>query len=222
MTERKNAEAAAIIINFLVFVLTAYSVATFFVSGGEGNMEVVGAKCFMYFTVDSNILAAAASLLSGIFGVIMLKKGTGRPGWLLWLDLAGTSAVMLTFLTVMCFLGPTMGYAAMFEGVNLLLHLVNPLLSVAAFAIVGSELRLKPGSFWAGVVPTVIYGAVYFTEVIIIGGWTDFYGFNRGGMWYISIFAMLAASALISLGVAALRNGVQKIMQMIIMKEKNS
>ena len=43
--------------------------------------------------------------------------------------------------------------------------------------------------------------------VIIVGqengGWADFYGFNMGGKWYISMAAMLAAAYLIGLGLWA-------------------
>ncbi len=42
--------------------------------------------------------------------------------------------------------------------------------------------------------PTVLYAALYFIMVMITHGWEDFYGFNIGGMWYVSGILMFAAT----------------------------
>ena len=53
--------------NFLCALLSLYSIATFFVRRGVGNMQVLGAVCFRYFTVDSNLFCASLCLVSAIW-----------------------------------------------------------------------------------------------------------------------------------------------------------
>ena len=58
-----------------------------------------------------------------------------------------------------------------------------------------------------GVVPVVLYGALYLNRVVFTDGekaWEDFYGFNKGGKWWISLTLMLLATLLISLALWAL------------------
>ncbi len=186
--------------NFANTVLTAISVAGFFISRGSGNMQVTGARCFRYFTVDSNILAGLSSVCLVIFCVMNIgRKEAYLPQWVFLFKFTGTAAVTLTFLTVMFFLGPTMGYGMMFTGSSLYMHLINPLLCIISFVLFE-----KSGSAdgkkctWLGVLPTIFYGAVYVYKAIIMKKWPDFYGFNAGGLWFISLPLMLAASWMIA------------------------
>lgn len=198
MTTRTKGEALrrglSIFMNALSVVLVIWAVSRFFTVGGEGNMTVRGTLCFRYFTIDSNVLAALCSAAMLVYQI----KGKGTARWALIAKFVGTAAVGVTFFTVILFLGPLMGYRAMFAGNNLYLHLVVPVLEMASFCLWehNRPLRFRE-SLW-GVLPTLIYGAVYFTMVIVIGqengGWNDFYGFNRGGFWYVSCVVMLAAT----------------------------
>ena len=197
-TERTKKEslrrALSILCNALSVVLVIYAVSAFFTVGGEGNMQVRNTHCFIYFTVDSNILAALTSVLMLVYQI----KGKGIPQWALITKFVGATAVGVTFFTVVFFLGPLMGYKAMFAGNNLYLHMVVPLLEMASFCLweTGRPLSFRE-SLW-GVLPTVVYGTVYLVMVIVIGpekgGWFDFYGFNMGGLWYVSYIAMAAAT----------------------------
>lgn len=218
MTEEEKTNGAAkylsMLCNLLVIVLTVYSVRSFFVTGGEGNMTGMGSYCFHYFTVDSNILAAAVSLLLLIWQIAGLKSGKEPPAWVMTLKAIGAVAVGVTFFTVVLFLGPMMGYGAMFAGANLFMHLVSPLLSMLSFILLERKPKLRFRTTFLCVLPTLIYGAVYFYEVIIVGpwkgGWFDFYGFNMGGMWFVSAPLMLVATWLLSLALWALRKAGKK------------
>lgn len=154
---------------------------------------------FRYFTVQSNAFCAAASLLLVCFP---------QAGWAWTLKFIGTAAVTVTMLTVLCFLGPLYGYRNLFRGADLWMHLVNPLLALVSFC--GFERRgLGFPLLLTGVLPVLIYGAFYFYKIRFAPAekrWEDFYGFNRGGRWYVSIPAMLTAALLICLGLAALQN----------------
>jgi len=199
MTKR----TAAVLLNAAAALLTAYAVGSFFFRVGDGNMQVARFACFIYFTVDSNVLAAACAVVSAVY---LLKGGT--PAWATKLKLAGTAAVGLTFMTVMVYLGPAFGYPAMFEGNNLYLHLICPVLLMASFTLLEKENALGRGTALLGALPALVYGLVYLVLVVAVGprngGWYDFYGFNTGGYWYVIFPAMMLFALAIA---AALRRG---------------
>ena len=185
----------------VLWLSTAWALYTFFTRMGTGNMAVRGALCFRYFTVDSNILVCLLSLPGMAGAVRALRSGefTLSAG-AVRAKFVGAAAVGLTFTVVMVFLGPLFGYGAMFRGLNLYLHLVNPLLAMAS--LIFWERGPAPERrdlLWAAL-PMVVYGLIYLTMVMVVKGWRDFYGFNIGGFWYISYLAVLAAQ----MGIAAL------------------
>lgn len=198
MTKKSN--ILSLVFNLLNFILVAISVIGFFFVTGEGNMQVAGVKCFMYFTIDSNILAALASLCMVAFSLKNIKKDNVKiPKWLSLFKFTGTTAVTVTLLTVILFLGPTQGYAIMFLGSSLFLHLINPLLCIISYVFMEKSEKLPTKFSLLGVLPTVVYGAVYITMVVFAERWPDFYGFNMGGFWYISLVAMLIATYLFAI-----------------------
>lgn len=188
----------SMLFNLLAAILTAVSIASFFTAGGEGNMAVAGTRCFIYFTIDSNILAALTCLLMVPYDIRMLKNGDEFPRWTLVCKFIGTSAVTLTLLVVLLYLGPTMGYPAMFAGKNLYLHLICPLLAIVSYVFFEHDGSGEKRSSLPGVIPTFIYANVYLVMVIVIGkengGWADFYGFNLGGMWPLFYIGLNAFS----------------------------
>lgn len=191
----------SVVFNLATAILVALAVGSFFTTGGAGNMDVAGTRCFRYFTIDSNVLAGIVSLASAYFSIRSLRGGEGSA-WADRLKYVGTVAVAVTFLTVVFFLGPTQGYAKMFSGATFPLHLVCPLLAIISFVFLDSRRQISLRETLLGLIPTALYGIVYLIMVLIIGwqngGWVDFYGFNRGGMWYISMPAMLIATWVIS------------------------
>ena len=196
---------AAAIVNVLIVGFTAYGMSRFFTVGGDGIMAVMNTRCFRYFTVDSNLLAALASLLL-LIGQLRSLRGGGSPArGLLTFKFVGTAAVGVTFFTVFCFLGALYGYGSMVRGVNLFMHLITPLLAMLGFCLLETTPALRFPCVFLGLIPTVLYGAVYFSMVVLEGRWPDFYGFNMGGRWFLSCFLMAAATLLISLGLWALR-----------------
>lgn len=207
MKQIKLKNGFAMFCNLAVVVFTVMCVLSFFQHTGDGNMAVSGTDCFRYFTIDSNILAALTSIIALWYNMNSIRFGKeAQPQWAGILQLIGTAAVTLTLLTVVLFLGPTIGYDQMFVGSNLYLHLINPLLAIISLCLTGSGRKLTIGQSLLGMLPTVVYGGVYITLVLITKQWEDFYGFNMGGGWYLSLPLMLLASALICIGLASLRN----------------
>lgn len=195
----------AVIVNAWIVIFTAYGMCRFFTVGGDGNMAVMNTRCFQYFTVDSNLLAALASLLLLIGQISNLRGGQAPHPALLVLKHVGTTAVGVTFFTVFCFLGTLYGYRSMVAGVNLYMHLLTPLLAMLGFCLLEKQPRLRFRGVFLGLLPTVLYGIVYVILVVFQKRWPDFYGFNIGGYWKISCCLMLIATFLISLGLWGLR-----------------
>ena len=206
MKQSNTRNKLSVICALLIIIFTVWSVTDMFLHVGSGNMQVSRAVVFRYFTVDSNILSAVSVLAL----LIWRLTGSGRkrpagevPAALTALRFMGAVSVTVTLMTVLCFLGLLYGYASMFAGWNFYLHLAGPLLSIAAFVWFDPGKSLPGKMVWTSLIPTALYGAVYLYLVVVVGadngGWPDFYGFNIGGRWMISLAAMLLATLLIGI-----------------------
>ena len=158
--------AIAVIINALIVIFTAYGMSRFFTVGGDGNMAVMNTRCFQFFTVDSNLLAALAALLLLIGQISFLRGGKPPHPALLVLKHVGATAVGVTFFTVFCFLGTLYGYRSMIAGVNLYMHLLTPLLAMLGFCLLEKQPRLRFRGVFLGLLPTILYGIVYVILVV--------------------------------------------------------
>ena len=216
MTKKQSAmRIADIVLNFACFVMVAVSVSMFFVRGGSGNMDVVGAKAFRYYTVDSNILLGVASLVVAISGLMRLRSGKPLPKAVVLLKFCGTCVVLITFFTVIVFLGPVFGFAGMYANQSLYLHGVVPVLAALTLLILERGTEFSAWESLLSLIPTALYGTVYFIMVLAVGrengGWEDFYGFNMGDRWILSVAVMgLAAAGLALLLRALYRIGRKK------------
>ena len=152
-------------------------------------------KILRYFTALSNLLCAAAALI-----VALCRLSGDLPYAVGVLKYVGTAAVSVTFLTVVFFLGPTLGYKLMFSGPDLWLHLVCPALAILSYALWDKpDMPLR--AVLLGFLPVPIYSAMYIYRVLFAPEarrWKDFYGFNRGGKWPLSRVIMALASLLVS------------------------
>ena len=151
---------------------------------------------FRFFTLQSNVFCALTCLVFACFEIAGVV-----PEAVYILKFTGTVAVMVTFLTVMLFLGPVVhSYKEMFVGPDLFLHLICPLAALVAY-IFPDRTRMSPWAVFFGVLPVILYGILYLKKVVFTKGenaWEDFYGFNKDGKWKISFVLMIAATALLS------------------------
>lgn len=205
----------SLILNILMIVLVAISVVGFFTNegleSGAGNMTSGGAACFNYFTIDSNILAALCSLVIIPFNIKSLKSGTNEiPRFALLLKFVGTTAVTVTLMVVVFFLGPIMGYGTMFIGNCFFLHLLCPLIAIASLCFFEQGISISKKQTLLGVIPTLIYGTVYLINVIFTKVWDDFYHFNIGDRWYLSYIVMMLVTYLLALALSVIHNKFQK------------
>ena len=201
----------ALICNAVIFVWTFYCMALYFLDEDHRVNLSKGAASLKFFTTLSNVFSALASAAWMIPEVRMLTGAAGEigRGLLLW-KFMGTVSVTVTLLTVLFFLGPNMGYKPLFEGSGFYLHLVGPVLALLSFCLFEKGMRLTMGESLFALLPVALYGAVYLVKVVRIGkdngGWEDFYGFNKGGKWKLSIVMMLGAAMVIGLAIRGLHN----------------
>ena len=202
---------AAFLCNLAVVAGTVLSVQTYFRTEDGKRSFRSGLRAFRFFTTLSNVFAGITSLIllipesAALTGqAVVLTQGQ------LFLKFLSTTAVMVTLLTVLFFLGPSMGYGPLLAREGLYLHLIGPLLCFVSFCFLEKSIRLSMAAALAGLLPTALYGILYLYKVVLTGeergGWEDFYGFNRGGKWRISIAAMLAATLLIAILLRIIHN----------------
>ncbi|MCR5741895.1 MAG: hypothetical protein K6G38_05525 [Gammaproteobacteria bacterium] len=173
-------------------------------------MEVAGFKVLRYFTMDSNILVAIGSLIMIPYNILAIKdKEKEIPFWLDIFKYVGTVSVMVTFLTVVFFLGPTIGYGSMYVGASLYLHGTTPILALIVYSLFEYKDRKFIYTLYS-ILPVLIYGFIYLLNVVALGNWEDFYGFNVGGFWYISYIVMIIASYGIGIGIHYLSKVLSK------------
>ena len=211
--------ALVLLLDLAAAALAFVGILGFFVPlGGSGFMTSEGTGCFRYFTVDSNLLLFLVSLFhAGLMGWKLFRPDWEVPEWGTIVHFVGVVATTVTFLTVICFLGPTQGWGMMYLGTSLYLHALAPIAGILA-------LLLSLGKMWTrfaplGLVTVIVYGIVYLVMVVVLGplngGWEDFYGFNHGGYWPLSFLAMLVASAAISYGLHYLGRFVDKLISRV-------
>ena len=202
----------SLLANILTVVLVTASTLVA-MRGDDGTLRAGGFQLFVFFTEDSNVFAALTALIMAVFNILSLRKdGLEAPEWLHWLKFCSAVAVTVTLLTTALFLGPIYTYRYVFGGENLYLHLLCPVLAVISTLVFEPRRRIGP---WlpvslCGTLPVVVYGIVYFINVVVLGpekgGWEDFYMFNMGGRWYITMAIMFAGTFLLSSGMRLLRN----------------
>ena len=130
------------------------------------------------------------------------------------------TAVGLTFLVVVVFLGPTSpsGYLSMFVGANFFMHLITPLIAMIDmmfFYETAETFNIKQSLL--AVIPMIMYGIFYLGNLIVNGIGTypntnDWYGFAQWGMQYTYLIFVIVAFVtwLIALVIRAIHNKLSK------------
>ena len=208
----------ALIINAIIVVMEPATWIMMLFSRSDMPLTSIGLLSLRYFTVLSNLLLGLASLIYAIC-LIRVMRGSAQqtPLWAHRLKFAATTAVTVTLMTVLLFLGPMLGYGAMFAGVNFWYHLVLPVLGIVGFVLfeLGKPISLKETLL--GVLPTFIYGIFYCGNILINGlgegrATNDWYGFAMWGIEYMPVVlaVMLLATWLFAIALRALNRRFAK------------
>lgn len=116
-----------------------------------------GARSFRYFTNLSNIFFALTSFLCLPYHIQGMIKGKNTlPKPVMILEFMGASSIALTFLTCVFFLGPRQGYARLFTGTGLYLHLIVPLRGIFSVCILHCKDKVSLKSSFFGVIPMAL------------------------------------------------------------------
>lgn len=198
--------SVAVVLNLLIFLVTASLVASFCRKDGKWVVKR-GQAAFRYYTCQSNALCAACALLAAVFEL----TGT-LPQWAWILKYIGTAAVTVTMLTVFLFLAPSVGkgwYDVLLKKTHdLFMHLLTPLAALVSFCVFEKRGMTFAQSLW-GLLPVVCYGPLYLYRILYAPKekrWEDFYGFNKQGKWPAAFAGMLTGTFLICMGIMALQN----------------
>lgn len=158
------------------------------------------AELLKYFTVLSNLLLGAASLLFAIGLELKLCGVLKRvPRGVRLLKYMAVAAVGLTFATVLCFIGPRTGFRGSYKGANLWLHLILPVMAMLEYLLIDREGRLRFRHTFLCLICPAAYGVFYLGNLIIngYGGQghpNDWYGFADSGP--AGVFVVIAALVL--------------------------
>ena len=181
------------------------------IHSAAGTLSDTGVRSLRYFTVLSNFLCAIAALIH----VLVLAVKKTAPPWVLRLSFIGTTAVGVTLMVVMLFLGPLYGYAAMLRGANLWFHLVVPVLAILDHILLEQGERPSLRDTGLALLPTLLYGLGYLGNILIngVGEWpdhtNDWYAFTAWGLPVgIGIFA---AILLLTWGIACALRGLGRV-----------
>ena len=180
----------SILLNAAVAVLATATVLS-------NRSRVTLAQLLRYFTTLSNLFCAFTCLLVALF-----RTFGSAPYAVLCLKHAGTAAVTVTLLTVLLYLGPSIGsYKPLLTGPDLFLHLICPLLALVSYF--GWDKTPMPFAMaLLGNLPVLLYGSVYLYKVVLApegSRWEDFYGFNKDNRWRITFPAMVLGGLLVSI-----------------------
>ncbi len=177
----------------------------------DENFDHMGLRTFCMFTVNSNILCAAAMAMVIPYTLDGLRTHNYHmPRWIVDLVYMGVTAVALTFLVSLFILSPAKGFVLIFTGSRFFLHGVCPILAIVAFCFFMSEKRLTIRDSLLALIPVLIYAVVYYVMVAVLGeekgGWNDFYGFLSRLPHWIPLTAIMPLTLLISTGIRVLHN----------------
>ncbi|MBO4264987.1 MAG: hypothetical protein J5922_02785 [Clostridia bacterium] len=201
----------SLIFNIANVLLVVTSILWYFIGGGVTSHSLGGMKSFRYFTNDSNILSALCSLIMIPFIIRQIfGKDEKIPSFVLTCKAVASAEVMLTMIVVLFFLGPTQGYDVMYDGVCLALHLICPLLSIISFCFFERGSLFTKRRLALSMIPAAIYATFYLVNVVLIGCWRDFYGFNIKGLRVIIYIVIILAAYVSALIIGAIHNAVEK------------
>lgn len=201
----KTKTILSLICNSVILLTVTCVIASYLIFGNE--LLDHGYQSFLFFTTDANTLGGIAAGLVIICDIKILqgkRETVARPFTLI--KYAGVVSLMLTFFVVLCMLIPIYGIGMQWGGRGFFNHLWTPVLSFVSFVFFDMHTKLKMRDTLFGLLPTLIYGAVYFMQVVVLRNWIDFYAFNSGGLWFVIMPCVIGGAFLMCLFVRFLRN----------------
>ena len=183
-------------VNILLIVLVFGSwLGVFFF--GSGSLIQNGLGSLRFFTMLSNLFVGFVAI-AWLISVGKSEDSRASARVELFKYIAAAS-VGLTCATVLFFLGPIYGYAAMFEGYNLPMHLITPVVAIIEIIFLSDTQYTKKDNLLV-IIPPMLYGIGYLANILIngIGKWPDtndwyfffYWGYPVGVVIYIALLTV--------------------------------
>lgn len=207
-TNRMRCRVAVVscsLLSFLVFL----AVCDQLLSTPDAIVQEVGWKSYHMFTILANMFAGIAAALCIPYAVDGLRYDNYHlPRWVVNVLYMATTGVALTFLIAVTVLSPmTSYYRMMLYSNNILFHTINPIIAILLFIFINSDHRVSFCSTFLAIAPVVLYAALYFVLVFVIGeengGWRDHYQI-RDITQYVPLPLVVLGTVLIAFTVALL------------------
>jgi hypothetical protein len=142
---------------------------------------------FEWFTIDSNLFMALATMMIIPFAIEGIqKKRLTYPKWAQRIHYAGvinTTLTMVFVLFVISWYDPLLAFGEE----NFFLHIVCPLLVLISFFMVESVHPLTRVDNIRSLFPFAVYAALYIINVVFLKKWDDHYMLNTFLPFYISL-----------------------------------
>lgn len=185
-------------INFFIAIATVTAIIVTLIIGSRASrLDELGVPYWAHvvtFTILSNIFLGIVALVSGVISLV--KHDEPLPRALKTWYLVAVSAGILTFLTVVLFLGPLRvargkNYLDLLAETMFFLHFFDPVLAAVTLVFFPETTKITLKSRLLATLPIVIYAIPYVIFVILLKIWPDFYGVTFGGRYYLTPLVFL-------------------------------
>lgn len=179
------------------------------------------------FTVQSNFISGIVALVMVVFEIlVILKKKEELPLWLKVLKMITTTAVTLTFLVVVFYLGfvaiaEGYSYFIMFRSTNFCFHFLTPLSAIISFILFENTNKIKYRLTFLNMIHMVLYTIFYainvFTHLNPDGS------VNRAYDWYYFVLGEKYTFIFVVIGMLLITYGIGFILWLLnkkLYKEK--
>lgn len=223
LSARKHRILAAA--DFLIVFMTLFALIVMYCGLDISQLlSAKGISMLKYFTVDANFLTVFAAILAFPHEIRASRDPSHKlPRGILLLLFACVVSLALTFLTVIFFLGPLLGWKKICEGSNLVMHLIMPVFVTGLFIWSGYGKHLRRQDLYVGLIPTILYGTGYLIHILMTDTsfgqhGNDWYGFAQWGVGMMApvLLAAIGITWLITLAVWKIAGGGKTSRQKIV------
>ena len=173
------------ILNLIIFSFVLIGTIIAFVVG-DGILTATFPDILKYFTFQSNIFMGVVAIIYAYYQYLLISGKKEKISHVLNVFYhVGATAVGLTFLVVIIFLAPGYGFDKMYNHANLFFHALAPIFAMANYLFFNKECHIRFIDTLFAVIPSLIYGIVYFIVVVSLNAYgdltIDFYMFGKDG-----------------------------------------